>query len=362
MTKYESLALKLTEQIERNLQNGISKLPTEAELCSRYQISRQTVRAALALLSRQGIIVSRQGSGSYATGLSPDSLRNTIPILITSSQEYIYPHLIADIRSALSGQGYALSVYPTGNDTSKEREHLLKFLDAPPRGMIVEGCKSTLPNPNTDLYERLRASGTFILFLHNSYNGLEDNVCIKDDNYYGGCLLAEYLTALGHTRIAALFKMDDMQGPERYHGVSARLRDLGCILADRHTGWYLSSDLDALEKKQDTRFITNFIQNQLKGCSAVICHDDEIAYWMIKELSYASIHVPQELSVVCFGNSYLNDLSGVRITSLTHASGEMADALAECISQKLRGLSVVSQDIPWQLVHRESAAAFNPTL
>ena len=203
MTKYESLALKLTEQIERNLQNGISKLPTEAELCSRYQISRQTVRAALALLSRQGIIVSRQGSGSYATGLSPDSLRNTIPILITSSQEYIYPHLIADIRSALSGQGYELSVYPTGNDTSKEREHLLKFLDAPPRGMIVEGCKSTLPNPNTDLYERLRASGTFILFLHNSYNGLEDNVCIKDDNYYGGCLLAEYLTTLGRNATMA---------------------------------------------------------------------------------------------------------------------------------------------------------------
>ncbi len=362
MTKYESLALKLTGQIEKNLQNGISKLPTEAELCSRYQVSRQTVRAALALLGRQGIITSRQGSGSYATGLSPDSQRNTIPILIMNSQEYIYPHLIADIRGALSGQGYELSVYATGNDTSTERKYLLSFLDAPPRGMIVEGCKSTLPNPNIDLYERLRSLGTFILFLHSSYKGLPDSICIKDDNYYGGRLLAEHLIRLGHTQIATLLKIDDIQGPERYHGVCASLRDLGCILADCHTGWYLSSDLDALESRQDTRFITNFIQNQLQGCSAVICHDDEIAYWMMKELSYASIHVPQELSVVCFGNSYLSDLSNIRITSLTHAPNEVADALAECMAQRLRGLPVVSQEIPWQLVHRESDAPFTPAL
>lgn len=362
MTKYESLALKLTGQIEKNLQNGIAKLPTEAELCSRYQVSRQTVRTALSLLARQGVITSRQGSGSYATGLSPERQRNTIPLLIMSSQEYIYPHLIADIRSALSGQGYELSVYATGNDTSTEREYLLSFLDIPPRGMIVEGCKSTLPNPNIDLYERLRSLGTFIVFLHSSYKELTDSISIKDDNYYGGRLLAKHLTGLGHTQIATLLKIDDMQGPERYHGISAGLRDSGHILADCHTGWYLSADLDALETRQDTRFITNFIQNQLQGCSAVICHDDEIAYWMMKELSYASIHVPQELSVVCFTNSYLSDLSSVRITSLSHARGELADALAECIAQRLRGLPVVSQEIPWHLMQGESDAPFNHVL
>ena len=59
MNKYETLARHLTDQIARNLQNGISKLPTEAQLCRQHHVSRQTVRSALALLQAQGIIVSR---------------------------------------------------------------------------------------------------------------------------------------------------------------------------------------------------------------------------------------------------------------------------------------------------------------
>lgn len=362
MTKYEILAKALTEQIALNLQNGIAKLPTEAELCARYKVSRQTVRAALTLLQKQGVITSRQGSGSYATGLSPEDGRNTIPILVASAQEYIYPRLLADIRSSLSRYGYKLQVYTTGNDTSTERTLLSALLEDPPRGMIVEGCKSTLPNPNLDFYKRLRQKGTFILFLHNYYPALPDSIYIKDDNYYGGCLLAEHLTSLGHARIAGLFRIDDLSGPERYHGAAVRLRDLGYEFADANVGWYMSSDIDALETRQDTRFITNFIQNQLFGCSAVICHNDEVAYWLIKELNYADIRVPQELSVVCFDNGYLSDLSSIRITSLAHAPHEMGECAAECIAQRLQGLSVVSHNIPWQLIRRESDAPYSPNL
>lgn len=354
MTKYEALANTLTERIRRNLRHGICKLPTESQLCAEYQVSRQTVRAALALLHNQGIITSRQGSGSYATGVSADSGDGIIPILIASSQEYIYPQLLSDIRTALAEHEYQLQVYPTGNDTSVERSYLLKLLEQPPRCMIVEGCKSTLPNPNLDLYGRLRENGTFILFLHNYYPALQNSIYVKDDNYYGGCLLAEHLVSLGHTRIAGLFKMDDAQGPERYHGVASRLRDLGYPLQDNHVGWYTTPDIDALEARQDTRFVTNFIQERLSGCSAVVCYNDEVAYWLIKECAYAGIHVPHDLSVVCFDNSYLSEVSSVRITSLTHGPHEMGECAAGCILEQLCGIPAVSHSIPWQLVRRES--------
>lgn len=41
------------------------KLPTEADLASRYAVSRTTVREALSRLRSEGIVVSRRGSGSY---------------------------------------------------------------------------------------------------------------------------------------------------------------------------------------------------------------------------------------------------------------------------------------------------------
>ncbi len=202
MNKYETLSKQLTEQILRNLQRGVTALPTEAQLAGQYNVSRQTVRAALALLREKGLIESRQGSGSYATGLSPDASENRIPILIASSQEYIYPHLLTDIRSSLAEKGYQLQVCPTDNDTSTERQILLSLLKAPPRGLIAEGSKSALPTPNADLYEKLKAEGTRLLFLHNKYDALPEEVCIKDDNYYGGYLLANHLADLGHTSIA----------------------------------------------------------------------------------------------------------------------------------------------------------------
>ncbi|MCD7724097.1 MAG: GntR family transcriptional regulator [Clostridiales bacterium] len=356
MSKYEEVAAKLAEIIARNLEKGVYKLPTEAELSRQYKVSRQTIRSALALLHAKGIIVSRQGSGSYATGLSEDNARNTIPILVANHQEYIYPHLLTDIRSSLSEQGYQLQVHDTFNDTTRERALLLSLLSSPPRGIIVEGCKSALPNPNLDLYARLREAGCFLLFLHNYYAALPNTVCIKDDNYYGGCLLAEHLVSLGHTRIAALFKMDDLQGPERYFGAASCLRDLGILLEDSHVGWFTSRHVDALETRQDTRFLTNFIQEQLQDCTAVICYNDEIAYWLMKELAYAGRQVPQEISVVCFDNSYLSDLSRVRITALTHKPHEMGNCAAECMIHKLKGIPVASQEIPWQLIRKESDA------
>ncbi|MBO5474709.1 MAG: GntR family transcriptional regulator [Lachnospiraceae bacterium] len=356
MSKYELLAAKLTEQIAENLKNGIYKLPTEAELGRRYQVSRQTVRSALALLHSQGIITSRQGSGSYATGLSGCDASDRIPVLISSHQEYIYPGLLTDIRSRLNAQGYQLQVYDTFNHTSKEREHLLNLLAAPPRALIAEGCKSALPNPNLDLYEKLRAAGCFLLFLNNYYAALPDSVYIKDDNYYGGYLLANHLASLGHSRISGLFKIDDLQGQERFLGVASCLRDLGMILDDSHVGWFSQRDVAALETKQDTRFLITFIQEQLAGCTAVICYNDEIAYWLMKELSYAGRRIPQDISVVCFDNSYLSDLSNVRITTLTHAPHEIGFCAAECVINKLKGIPVVSQEIPWQLIRKESDA------
>lgn len=360
MTKYEILSKQLMDKIAENLQRGITALPTEAELASQYKVSRQTVRAALSLLKSRGLIESRQGSGSYATGLSPSLPQNRIPILISRSQEYLYPHLLADIRQTLAEKGYHLQIFTTENDTTVERAHLLSFLKTPPRGLIAEGVKSTLPTPNADLYRKLKAAGTRLLFLHNYYDALPDEVCVKDDNYYGGCLLANHLAQLGHTNIAGLFKIDDRQGPERYQGVACCLRDQGLALSDRHVGWFQTADVEALEKRQDTRFLAEFIRERLPGCTAVICYNDEIAYWLLKELAYARIQVPRDLSVVCFGNSYLSDLSKVRITTLAHRPQEMGKITADTMISLLQGIPAVSQELPWSLVQKESDGPAHP--
>jgi DNA-binding GntR family transcriptional regulator len=46
-------------------------LPTEMELCARYDVSRHTVRAALQRLREQGFVSMRRGSGTRVISTAP---------------------------------------------------------------------------------------------------------------------------------------------------------------------------------------------------------------------------------------------------------------------------------------------------
>ena len=110
--KYKWLVEQLREIISDSIQKGINKLPTEQELAGRYRVSRQTVRAALAVLEEEREIRRIKGSGAYITGLSSLEDRNIVGILIPDEQQYEYPALINDIRVTLAAEGFSCKVLP----------------------------------------------------------------------------------------------------------------------------------------------------------------------------------------------------------------------------------------------------------
>ena len=59
-----------------------SRLPSEADLCRRFGMSRPILRQALARLRREGLIKSRQGSGSFVIGAAerPEIVRPAVPV------------------------------------------------------------------------------------------------------------------------------------------------------------------------------------------------------------------------------------------------------------------------------------------
>jgi DNA-binding GntR family transcriptional regulator len=62
---YVQLVNILKEQIVKGIYLPGSRLPSESELCSRYQLSPMTVRRAINVLLDQGIVSTIQGSGTY---------------------------------------------------------------------------------------------------------------------------------------------------------------------------------------------------------------------------------------------------------------------------------------------------------
>ena len=113
----------------------------------------------------------------------------------------------------------------------------------------------------------------------------------------------------------------------------------------------------ALQKNQDTTILSNFLSRQLKMVTAIVCCNDEIAYWLIKELRYRNVRVPQDMSVVCFDCSYLSDLSSVQITHYSQEEHDMGIVVAESVINLIRENFVSPQKrIPWQLVIKRSSA------
>ncbi len=64
---YHQLLLLLQEQLSRGVWKPGSKLPTEEELCRQFNVSRTTVRHALARLEQAGAIERRPGIGTLVT-------------------------------------------------------------------------------------------------------------------------------------------------------------------------------------------------------------------------------------------------------------------------------------------------------
>ena len=378
--KYKWLIEQLREIISDSIQKGINKLPTEQELAVRYRVSRQTVRAALAVLEDEREIRRIKGSGAYITGLSSLEDRNIVGILIPDEQQYEYPALINDIRVTLAAEGFSCKVYRTHNHVNQERQILQFLLKSPLRALIVEPVKSALPSPNPELYQKLIQKGTSILFLGCAYPQLSQIPVIYEDNLYGAGLLVQSLVEKGHSSIAGIFQMDDQRGHERYQGFLDAMQNQGLTVPDRNICWYTTQELDDFRQSRDISFLKKFLERITPDCTAFICEDDFIAWLLWEELALGNTlalkrekriatHAPLSsslqntgftaasaihsfeptIALAAFNTSYLTTSGLLRATTLTHSAHQPGTLAAQMSISKLKGLPVSSQEVPWQL-------------
>lgn len=192
------------------------------------------------------------------------------------------------------------------------------------------------------------------VFLHNYYQNFSQIPFVKDDNFSGSRQLTEYLLSQGHTAIGGIFHSDDLQGAERFQGFMETMRNQGLPVPDSRVGWFNSHDLDHLQRFQDTGFLKKIVQDSLESCTAVVCYNDMIAYFLIKELNLAGYHLPDDMAIGAFDNTYLSNSQILTLTTLSHKSHEMGTAAANMMIQQLKGIPVTFLEVPWTLIPKGS--------
>jgi GntR family transcriptional regulator of arabinose operon len=271
----------------------------------------------------------------------------------TYISDYIFPSILREIEAVCSRNDSTPLLFATQNQFANERKILLKLLEMEQLdGVLVEGTKTGLPNPNIKLYQKLIEKGIPLVFIHGNYAQLPDTLSVLDDNAAGSRMLADYLYRKGHRKIAGIFKYDDLQGRQRFTGYSDAMQALGLPLEDKNILWYSTDQKDRFLKNG---FAEARADEILSACSAVICYNDEIAARLVAHLVQKGLSVPGDVAVVSFDNSQYSEMSVPRITSLSHEQYNVGRMAAELLFQCLRGEDCSSRVAPWVLIEKESS-------
>ncbi|MDR1765852.1 MAG: GntR family transcriptional regulator [Lachnospiraceae bacterium] len=346
--KYSIVADLLREQIRSGHYCIGDKLPTEYELVEQYGFSRQTVRQALKHLEDEALIERRQGSGSLVINAAARAGRadaKTVAVVTTYIGEYIFPTILRAIEETLEKNHFLTMIFATKNKVHNERRILEEILETSIDGLIVEGTKTALPNPNIDLYLELQKRGVPVVFVHGWYPELTDTVHVIADDHQGGFLATDFLISKGHRNIAGIFKCDDIQGHQRYGGYTEALLAHNLPILDDNVLWYTTESKE-LVGAQGKKIVSS--------ASAVICYNDEVAAQLINALKGEGVQVPGDISVMGFDNSSLSELSTPRISSCSQDKPQVGLLAAKKIVSLINGVGQESSVLPWRVVEKET--------
>ena len=293
--KYNQIQDWIISSINSGKYKAGQKILSEQALMTKFGVSRQTVRRATDELAERGVLKRVKGSGMYACNINSSGSK-TVGVLLSYLNEYIFPLVVDGIQSELKEYGYNVDLGITHNLIKEEREYLERILHENCCGLIIEGTKSALPNPNLGIYEELGKSGIPIVFIHNYYKGLNYPAVLVADEEMAFQLTKKLISA-GHRKIAGIFKTEDLQSHRRYYGFIKAMLDSKLPF---DIFWFSDSTMMPSLAEELKEYICS------SECSALVFYNDEIAIGITHELKKSSPGILDDLSIVGF-----DDLQGL---------------------------------------------------
>lgn len=351
--RYMEIVDWVKERLERKELGPGERLNSENELSELFGLSRQTVRHAIGVLEEEGIVVRRQGSGTYVCDDRMATLENKtrIAVVTTYVDSYIFPRTIQGIENYLFERGYSVQIAFTNNMLERERtilEDILARDDV--AGIIMEATKSGLPNPNLSLIERLMERKVPIVFINSYYPQLKlPHVTLNDR--LAAEMAVKYLFDAGHRRIGALLKFDDGQGHLRFAGFLDTCRRCGIPAGDSGIVWLDTEGEQHLHDYRE-RILRNF-----RDCTAVFCYNDKLAFQLEVLLKEEGIRVPEDISLISIDDSELAELADTRLTSVHHPTDKLGARAAENLLAVMRNRSFDGNfEFVTEIVERDSVS------
>ncbi|MDY0235130.1 MAG: LacI family DNA-binding transcriptional regulator [Gudongella sp.] len=209
---------------------------------------------------------------------------------------------------------------------------------------------------NMEIVEYLDKTKVPFVYLNKYYNVLESPT-VAIDNYEASEKVMKYLLDGGHKKIAYVAQEKDIEitiEKQKINAYKERMysikKDPIVIFVDGHnisTGYNLGNEIKSLIEEEQV--------------TAIYCCEDEVALGIINYLYDHNIKVPEDISIVGYGDTSLASVYRPKLTTIKEPYYDIGAVSIRKILKQLQGEKLEKQTtvLPVQLIIRDSSDRIN---
>ncbi|GAA3798982.1 LacI family DNA-binding transcriptional regulator [Streptomyces phyllanthi] len=331
---------------------------TTKDIAERLGISVSTVGRALAddpRISEETKFRVRQAAsemgyvGNRAARMMRGASSNVVGLVIPDIRNSFYSTIAHELSKNMEAQGFQLMLSETDDDRAVELRHLRELSANRVAGVIIVPTA----RPHTESVKLLRALPHLQLLrkhpsLGSQWFGVDDHEALRQ--------ATAHLVAQGHTRLGYLGGPVELPtGAERLKGFQDALREAGLPDEAGH------AELGPPSSVEYGREAVRRLLDGPRAPTALVLGSVQLTLGVLEELSQEGVKVPEELSVVGFGDEPGFSWWGPGLTTIGLPIQEMATGCAlwmmRRLTQKPSNDGPYTSVSPGSLVVRGSTAA-----
>ncbi|MCL5995480.1 MAG: GntR family transcriptional regulator [Chloroflexi bacterium] len=386
-------APKLHKQIEVLIRNSIQsgqlkagdQLPTEAELCQQFKVSRSTVRLALTRLENAGMITRTRGRGTFLRELAltsdissgstyahrlqmtnggraqRSSQRSTIGVVLSFASEIdvMQMNILLGIEHAVKSRGYnVLFVRTDEYDENGEAKAIAEMYQAGVSGLIA----LPIANRATTTGVRMLVEHKVPVVLVDRYLSELETGYVVSDNFAGAYRATEHLIVLGYRAFEFVMptggagtleeQLTTTSIRDRYDGFCKALQDYGLS-----TQIHGPAMLDLSSQEGVCEFFATK-QHESSPLAIVALHD-LIAIPFINQAAKLGLRPPLDFAIVGFDDLPFAVHLPVPLTTVTQPRYDIGFRAGHLLIDKIEGNPIRNGKLSLMvsLVVRESCGA-----
>lgn len=364
--RHRQISRELLAEIAGGTYGPGQRLPSEAQLCLKFGVSRPTVARALRELQEQGLIDRRVGSGTYvraSRSASPSPGYRQLGLLVPGlGKMEIFEVICGELAGLARVHDFGLlwggHARPREDPemTTRDAEALADlFVEKGVAGVFFAPFEHTADqdSANRRIVEKFRRAGIPLVLLDRDLGPFPHRSSLDlvgIDNFAGGYLLAEHLVKLGARRLAIVTRpLSATTVHARISGAQAALTAHGIKSEDPFV---------RIGDPTDPGFVRQVLGG--KRVEAVICTNDLIAAEFMQSLSRLKVSVPRGVRVVGFDDVRYSTLLSVQLTTIQQPCQEIAIAAFQAMRERIADPALPPRAITLtpRLIVRESCGAY----